>query len=209
MQMKNRRLDKKLVMESIGSTFIQRSTNRAERGKLKQQDNLNKQEFPSEVWFANKLRSKGIVDFEQNVPCGIYFMDFLIRSKSICFEVDGSHHMKDVQSFKDKVKDSYLKKMKLNVIRIPSFHEKASNLAIEQALAEKNNPWVGPISNAPKKKNDSDKHLSHEAWVRTLTIDFKKLYRRLKRQHNRVYAREEVTRLVALGETRPVTAPRG
>ena len=58
-------------------------------------------------------------DYEFELKCGKYFIDFAIKDKMIALEIDGKQHLYEDRIIKDKEKDEYLKNYGWKVYRIP------------------------------------------------------------------------------------------
>lgn len=78
---------------------------------------LNRKQFPSEVWFKKKLDARQLRSYRRNVPLlGRYFGDFVFREKKIVIEIDGKSH--NGKEDYDKARDEFLAKHGYRVFRI-------------------------------------------------------------------------------------------
>lgn len=79
---------------------------------------LNNQNFPSEIWFLNKLKNENIDKslFIRNFPVERYFVDFCFIKFKLAIEIDGSFHNNRVEL--DFKRDLMIKKLGYEVIRI-------------------------------------------------------------------------------------------
>lgn len=69
------------------------------------------------LWY--KLRNKGFkgLKFRRQYPCGSYYLDFYCPSKRMAIEVDGGQHYTQNGRKYDKIRNEYLRKAGLRVLR--------------------------------------------------------------------------------------------
>jgi very-short-patch-repair endonuclease/uncharacterized Zn finger protein (UPF0148 family) len=92
--------------------------------------------FP-EKFFMRVLENNGIA-YEYERPCGKYFIDFAIESKTVALEIDGKQHELESRQISDKKKDEYLKSCGWRVYRIKwkSINTPSGKLYIEQEITK-------------------------------------------------------------------------
>lgn len=56
--------------------------------------------------------------FRRQHSIGPYIVDFYCPSKRLIIEIDGEQHTDDCQLHRDKIRDEYLKKLDLKILRI-------------------------------------------------------------------------------------------
>jgi len=78
---------------------------------------MRKNPTRAERIFADRLRVAGI-KHRQQVGMGFYIADFLIDSKMLVIELDGSSH--DGRSWYDQRRDRFIRRVGFRVIRIPN-----------------------------------------------------------------------------------------
>lgn len=87
---------------------------------------LNNNLPKSEVWFDEKFKTHPHYKlFKKNAVIGNYIVDLLDSSNRIAIEVDGSIHNKEIQKFKDFLKDKYLVERGYTVIRVVAYDEQS------------------------------------------------------------------------------------
>lgn len=98
--------------------LIQRFRGRMSDEVIKQRrHDLNKKNFPSEVWFEGLLKKNGAQKFLRNWCLEQrFFGDFVWRSLKIVVELDGASHKGKVEY--DHARDSYLRVFGWSVYRI-------------------------------------------------------------------------------------------
>ena len=83
---------------------------------------LRKSMTDSERALWSRLRGKQLqgVQFYRQKPIGDYIVDFYAPRPKIVIEVDGSQHLEQNHSERDKARDEYLTSLGLKVIRFNS-----------------------------------------------------------------------------------------
>ena len=79
------------------------------------------------LWYDFLKKLPVTVNRQKNI--GQYIVDFYIATKKIVIELDGSQHAEDEQWEKDTVRDDYLQKIGITVLRF-------SNVSIHQKFDE-------------------------------------------------------------------------
>lgn len=69
------------------------------------------------LWFYLKDKKLNNVKFRRQHSIDHYILDFYCPSKKLAIEVDGGYHLLEDQKQYDKVRDSYLKRYGIQVIR--------------------------------------------------------------------------------------------
>lgn len=84
--------------------------------------NLRNNLTDSERILWSRLRRKQVlgVPFYRQKPIGEYIVDFYAPRVSLVIEVDGSQHLEDEQMQRDKLRDEYLRRQGLEVLRFYS-----------------------------------------------------------------------------------------
>jgi very-short-patch-repair endonuclease len=84
--------------------------------------NLRNNMTESEHMLWSRLRGKQIltVQFYRQKPIGKYIVDFYAPKTKLVIEVDGSQHMKESNSKRDKDRDRYLTELGIKVLRFNS-----------------------------------------------------------------------------------------
>lgn len=74
----------------------------------------------SEKILWSHLRRKQIcgIPFYRQKPIGNFIVDFYAPKLNLVIEIDGSQHLEESQTVKDKQRDAYLNRQGLKVIRI-------------------------------------------------------------------------------------------
>lgn len=88
-----------------------------QQGKHKGWASRNKASY-AERFFIKVLTNHNI-NYEFELKCGKYFIDFAIKDKMIALEIDGKQHLYEDRMIKDKEKDKYLENAGWKVYRIP------------------------------------------------------------------------------------------
>jgi very-short-patch-repair endonuclease len=83
--------------------------------------NLRRDLTDAEQVLWNRLRMKQVqgVQFFRQRPIGNYIVDFFAPKARLIVEVDGSQHMTDRMTRRDKQRDDYLTPLGLLVLRFP------------------------------------------------------------------------------------------
>lgn len=98
---------------------------------LKRREELNKANFPSEVWFGKRLAMHGIGDYERNWPLlNRFFGDFVFIAFKLVIEIDGQSH--EGKEGYDRMRDEALRLKGWRVIRIRAYDHVDGELAIER-----------------------------------------------------------------------------
>ena len=93
------------------------------RADLKQKARgLRKNLTDSERTLWSRVRGKQVlgVQFYRQRPLGDYIVDFYAPKANLVIEIDGSQHMEEHASRKDRARDGYLDEAGLRVIRFNS-----------------------------------------------------------------------------------------
>ncbi|KPJ73830.1 hypothetical protein AMJ52_03010 [candidate division TA06 bacterium DG_78] len=69
------------------------------------------------MWY--KLRNRQLINlkFRRQAPFGPYFLDFYCPQKQIAIEIDGGQHYSIKGCYRDKIREKYLKKSGLRILR--------------------------------------------------------------------------------------------
>ncbi len=88
---------------------------------VKYSQNLRKEMTPQErhLWY-DFLKELPIVINRQKV-IGSYIVDFYCASKKIVIEIDGSQHFEKTGIVEDKIRDEYLNRIGLKVLRYSNY----------------------------------------------------------------------------------------
>ena len=98
--------------------------------KLKQlARNLRNNSTLSEVLFWKEVRSKNLLGYQflRQKPIGNFIVDFYCPKLKLAIEIDGDSHDNYKASQKDKMKENYLLKLGINLIRYDD-HDIKSNI---------------------------------------------------------------------------------
>jgi very-short-patch-repair endonuclease len=84
--------------------------------------NLRKNTTESERALWSRLRGKQLlgVQFYRQKPLGNYIVDFFAPTAKLVIEVDGSQHLQEENSDKDRKRDKYLASLGIRVVRFDS-----------------------------------------------------------------------------------------
>jgi len=88
------------------------------------------------VWSGlrrNQLDTK----FRRQVPFGPYILDFYCARAKLCVELDGSQHCVEEGRRKDLVRDAYLRKHEVQVLRFSDVEALKNTAGVLQAIFEK------------------------------------------------------------------------
>lgn len=119
-------------LDSLATRFVRENPY---RDNHKFRNHLNKKRFPSEEWFKRILRSQQIMSgYERNYWIGPYFIDFYFPRKKLAIEIDGKDHEKRRRQQFDLLKDEYLEKQGINVIRIKHLDNEGAICVIKTYL---------------------------------------------------------------------------
>jgi very-short-patch-repair endonuclease len=82
---------------------------------------LNMTDAEQKLW--SRLRGKQffLLQFYRQKPIGPYIVDFYAPQIQLVIEIDGSQHQDSVELQNDIVRDSYLKKHRLTILRFNNF----------------------------------------------------------------------------------------
>ena len=111
-------------------------------------------ESESALW--SRLRAKRVfgVQFYRQKPIGQYIVDFFAPRAKLVIEVDGSQHMEEDHSKRDKQRDEYLTKLGLKVLRFDSrvalTETDAVMEIIYQTVTDRLNSEIPPVPPFPK-----------------------------------------------------------
>ena len=97
--------------------------------KLKQlARNLRNNSTLSEILFWNKIKGKGILGYQflRQKPIGNFIVDFYCPKLRLAIEIDGDSHGTKGAIQKDKMKEMYLVKHRINLIRYDDHAVKSS-----------------------------------------------------------------------------------
>jgi very-short-patch-repair endonuclease len=88
-----------------------------------------------EQFFMEVLKNNGI-QYEYELPCGKYFIDFAIKSANIALEIDGKQHDYEDRKIKDLEKDKYLVDNGWKVYRIKwkSINNESGKIYIKEQI---------------------------------------------------------------------------
>jgi very-short-patch-repair endonuclease len=175
-------VQRRRILEGIASAFVTSEKKRTRMKKECFQAYLNKQRFPSEVWFLEKLKAANLGGFECNMPVGIYFIDFAFQEQMIAVEIDGKSHDTPEQKFKDKIKNKYLLGVGWTVIRIKAYNEVKAKEAISLISAYPNSIRAGLPANQKKKEKKTEQKRKLTLYVAEMSPEQKKAYRKAKRE---------------------------
>jgi very-short-patch-repair endonuclease len=83
---------------------------------------LRKDMTKSERALWSRLRGKQLlgVQFYRQKPLGSYIVDFFAPKAKLVVEVDGSQHLEETNSIRDKQRDDYLASLGIRVLRFDS-----------------------------------------------------------------------------------------
>jgi very-short-patch-repair endonuclease len=83
---------------------------------------LRKNMTESEQALWSRLRGKQLlgVQFYRQKPLGNYIVDFFAPKANLVVEVDGSQHLEETSSSRDKKRDNYLASLGIRVVRFDS-----------------------------------------------------------------------------------------
>lgn len=99
---------------------------------------LRRRQTKSERLLWQKLRNRKFhnLKFRRQVPIGRYVVDFFCAEKRLVIELDGSGHARSDQIKHDYIRDQYLEKCGLQVLRFANTRSPTSILRnIEEALS--------------------------------------------------------------------------
>ena len=123
---------------------------------------LKRNPTPSEVMFADRLRSAGI-QFRVQQKLGYVIADFTIPSRMLVIEIDGGYHLDDQQQWRDRQRDDLLAKVGwLTTIRLTN--QEAETWPIENIL----NYTERPPSWYIKAQNELARHVYRECRAKGL-----------------------------------------
>lgn len=69
------------------------------------------------LWYYLRNRQFKNLKFRRQYPCGFYFLDFYCPEKNLVIEVDGSQHYTKEGRTHDKIREAYLRKRGLKILR--------------------------------------------------------------------------------------------
>ena len=72
------------------------------------------------AWYMLRNRQVDGIKFRRQCPVGRYVTDFYCLESALAIELDGSIHSQPSQLRKDAVKDSFLKRQGIRVLRVPN-----------------------------------------------------------------------------------------
>ncbi len=83
---------------------------------------LRKNPTDAERLLWSRLRKKQLLGLQvyRQRPIGEYIVDFYVPGARMVIEIDGSQHFVGEQSRKDEIRDSYMKRIGLRVLRFNS-----------------------------------------------------------------------------------------
>lgn len=96
---------------------------------------LKRSPTPSEVLFRERLKQSGI-EFSEQMIFGFYILDFVVHTKALCIELDGSAH-KGRENY-DRLRDEFVRKCGLRVVRLKN--EEAMTYDIKKIIKRKDVP---------------------------------------------------------------------
>ncbi len=70
------------------------------------------------LWVALRGRTLDGAKFRRQHPVGVYVLDFYCAEAKLCIEVDGLVHGEADQARKDQVRDAWLERQGIRVVRI-------------------------------------------------------------------------------------------
>lgn len=85
--------------------------------------------------FAQRLRTTGL-PFKQQMILGFYILDFVLPTKLIAIEIDGSNHDSDARKLYDERRTAFIRRAGFQVIRVRNEDAGIWDFAPVQALAD-------------------------------------------------------------------------
>ena len=95
---------------------------------------LRKNSTLSEVLLWNQIKNKALLgyDFHRQKPIGDYIVDFFCDQLSLCVEIDGYSH--NEKATEDAIRQEYLEKLGLTVLRFSDEEVKTNLAGVVQAI---------------------------------------------------------------------------
>ena len=99
----------------------------------------------SEVLFWNEIKGKQILGYQflRQKPIGNYIVDFYCPKLKIAIEIDGESHGYKKAMLRDEVKEKYLSKIGIELIRYDDYDVKSNIGAIINHLID----WIHNLGN--------------------------------------------------------------
>ena len=108
------------------------------------------------LWTALRTRPAGL-KFRHQHPAGSYVLDFFCASAKLAIEVDGETHERGDQLAKDQVRDAWLAREGVRVLRIPAkavLDDAAAVVAFIVASVSPDQPLHQPLAGPPPRSGE-------------------------------------------------------
>ena len=69
------------------------------------------------IWFKTRRKQIKNLQFDRQKPIGSYIVDFFCPKAKLVIEIDGGQHYEAKGERQDKIRDEYLKKLGLKILR--------------------------------------------------------------------------------------------